>query len=128
MSVVAFTNHRIGNRIQEPRSLTTVSFVEIAGILLKERRQYGASDIRACNKVGVGCAVPLSITLRALSISAEIVLGLLNSRNSAGQSEGDRINGGLPGKLELLPRSQRKRMVLVTHIEIWDDAEHPLLL
>src|SRR5690348_3415580 len=127
MSVVAFTNHRIGNRIQEPRSLTTVSFVEIAGILPKERRQYGASDIRACNKVSVGGAVPLSITLRALSISAEIVLRLLNSGNSPGHPEGDGIHGGLPGKLELLLCAKRDCIMVVTDVEIWNHAEHALL-
>ncbi len=64
----------------------------------------------------------------ALSISAEIVLRLLNSRNRSGHSEADRIHGSFPRKLELLLRAQRNCVVVVAHIEIGNDAEHPLLL
>src|SRR5260370_21477638 len=91
VTVVPLANHGIGNRIQHPRSLTPASLIEITWVLLQERRQYGSSDIRACNKVRVGIALALSITLCALSISAEIDLSLLNSRTRSCHSAPDTI-------------------------------------
>src|SRR5260370_15971321 len=128
VTVVPLSNQRIGNRIQPPRSLTPASLIEITWVLLQERRQYGSSDIRACNNVRVGSAVALSITLCALSISAEIVLRLLNSRNRSGHSEADRVHGSFPRKLALLLRAQRHCVAVVADIPIGNDAEHPLLL
>ena len=46
----------------------------------------------------------------------------------ANDCEGDWIDGRLPGQLEFLPRGEGKRMGIVGDIEIWNDAEHALLL
>src|SRR5260370_16467267 len=97
-------------------------------ILFQERWQDGASDDRACNKVPVGGAIALCIALCALSISTEIISRLLNPRNDPIHSERDRIHCRLPGKLELLLGGERNCIVDVADIEIWNEAEHTLLL
>src|SRR5882762_5409647 len=128
VSIVALANDGIGDRIQDPRALAAGSLVEITGILLQQRRQYGAPDECAGNKVGVGSAEALSIALCALSISAEIVFRLLKSRRGPNHSEAHWIHRGLPGQLELLLRGERNCMVVIADVEIWDDAQHSLLL
>ena len=62
-SVVAFADHGIGDRVQNPRPLAAGAFVEIARILFQKGGQDGAADVRAGNEVGVGGAVALAISL-----------------------------------------------------------------
>ena len=96
--------------------------------MLEERRQYSAADKCAYSRVGVGRAVALCITLRALPIAAVRICRLFNSRNGSGQAKVDRIHGGLPRKLELLLRLERSRSGVIGDIEIGNDAKDALLL
>src|SRR5712671_7432740 len=104
MSVVAFADYRSCQRIENPRSNTSGSLIKISRVLLQKRRQYGTADNRACNQIGIRCAVALCISLRALPISTESVCRLLNSRNGPSYAKVDRIHCGFPRKLELLLR------------------------
>ena len=85
-SVVAFADHGSGDRVQNSRSLAAGAFVEITRILFQNGWQDGAADKRAGNEVGVRGAVTLAISLCALTISTELILGLLSPRDDAYQS------------------------------------------
>src|SRR5882757_2128043 len=104
MSIVAFADYRSCQRIENPRPNTSGSLIKISWILLQKRRQYGTADNRACNQIGIRCAVALCIPLRALPISTESVCRLLNSRNGCSNAKAHGINDLFPGQLELLLR------------------------
>src|SRR5207302_1257557 len=107
VSVVTFTDHRVGNRVEKPRPPATAAFVKKPRILFEERWEDCAADERAGNRVGVGRAQTLSVALRALSISAERICRLLNSGNGCRHANVYRVYGELPRQLEFLPRVQR---------------------
>src|SRR6185436_11418235 len=73
-------------------------------------------------------AVAFGKTCRALTVPAEIVLGLLNARDDSDQSKADGIDRRLPGQRELLFCAKRSCMRGVADVEIRDEAEHTLLL
>src|SRR6202000_2565697 len=106
----------------------TGSLVEITWVLFQERRQYGASQVRADNNVAIGCGISFCVTLRALSVTAEVISCLRSSGNSADRNEREWIRGRLPSKLELLFRRESDGIGGITDVEIRDDAEHALLL
>ena len=72
--------------------LAAGALVEIARILFQDGRQDGTADVGANHKVTVGGAVALRVALRALSIAAEIVLRLFNSRDDAIHCKTNRID------------------------------------
>src|SRR5438876_4969451 len=111
VSIDPLTDHRGGNRVEEPRPPRAGSFVKIPRILFKHGRQNGPADKRSYGRVGIGGAVALGITLRALPIAAESISCLLNSRNGTRQAKVDRIDGGLPRQLEFLFRVERKSTI-----------------
>src|SRR5208283_944807 len=126
--IVALANHSIGERVQNPRSGTTASLVEISGILFEEGRQYGASDERTGNDVTVRCTKALCIPFCALPVCSELVRRLVNSGQEGNSHKGEGIDYRPKGKLELLPGRKRSRIGDVGDVEIWNEAEHTLLL
>src|SRR5574337_674759 len=100
--------------------------IKIAGILLEKGRQDRATEESADRRVSVGSSVALRISLGALSISTEIILRLLNSRDDTVHTKSDGVQSALPGKLELLLRAERERIVDVGDIEIGHEAEDAL--
>ena len=123
VTVVAFTDHRHGDRIQHSRTHGAGSLVEIAWILFEERREDSASDKGAGDQVGVCCAIAFAVALRALTVPRKGVRGLLDAGDDAGYSEGDWIDRGFPGELEFLLARERSRMRDVADVEIRDNAE-----
>src|ERR1700685_84550 len=109
MSVVAFSNHRHGHGVEESRFLAPSAFIEIAWVLLKQRRQHRAPNKCAGKQIGVGSAVSLAISLRALAVPAIGVVILLETRDHSGDSERDRIDDRPPGPHELLLLLPRTR-------------------
>src|SRR5271157_1506805 len=99
--IVALGNHGIAERIQNTRSSTTGSLVEITWILFQDGWQNGASDERAHKNVRVGCAEAFCITFCTLPVSAVFICRLLNSSKEANGHEGEGIYNRPPGKLEL---------------------------
>src|ERR1700726_290938 len=95
--VIALADKRIRDGVQDPRMRAPGSLVKIARILFQDRRKNGAADERAYGQVGIRRAVALSVTFRALSISAESVLRLLNSCDGPRQYKGHRVDGAPPG-------------------------------
>src|ERR1700720_208098 len=126
-SVIALEDHRHGDGVESPRTVAACSFIEVARILFQKRRQNCAADERAGDEVREPGGVALSVTLRALPVSAEGVLRLLDAGNRANQYERDGIGRGLPGQLEFLPGPQRDGVGIVGDVEIREHAEHALL-
>src|SRR5260370_2529827 len=128
MSIVPLANHCIGNRIESPRSPTTITLIKITRILFQKRGQDGASDEGVCYKVRVGGTVSLCVPLGALPVSTEMVCRLLHPRNSSHGHESNWIHCRLQGELELLLRGERSGVGDIADIEIRKDPEHTLLL
>src|SRR6266704_5274807 len=128
VTIVTLADDRIRHCIQNPRSFTAGSLIEITRILFQQRWQNRASDQCARSRVGVGCPVALCVSLCALAISAEVILCLLYSGDSPCQSKVDWIHQLLPGKFEFLFRRERSCIGDVAHIEIRNEAERTLLL
>src|SRR5271154_416380 len=126
--VIALTDDSIRNGKQHPRLPAACPFIEISWILLQQGWQYGAANKSSRYEIGIGGAVTLRIALRSLSISAEGIVGLLDSREDANDSKRDRIHRCLPCQLELQLRRERDRLGVVADIKIRDDAEQALLL
>src|SRR4029077_1950895 len=126
-SIVALEDHRHGDGVESPRAVAARSFIEVARILFQERRQNRAADERAGDEIREPGSVALSVTLRAMPVSAEGVLRLLDAGNRANQYERDGIGRALPGQLEFLPGPQRDGVGIVSDVEIREHAEHALL-
>src|SRR5271157_2855249 len=126
--IVALANHGISERVQNPRSSATGSLVEVAWILFEEGRQYSASDERTGNDVTVRCTEALRVAFCALPVCSELVRRLVNSGHEANPHKGERVDNRPPGKLELQLRRERSRIGDVADKEIWNEAEHTLLL
>src|SRR5215469_1613513 len=126
-SIVALTDNRVDDRIENPRFRATASFVEITRILFQNRWQDRASEERTDKDVSVGCAVALRITLRALPVCTPPVCCLINSRQGANRQKRDRIGSRLPGQSELLLRREGSGIGNIAHVEIRNEAENPLL-
>src|SRR5207253_9080922 len=126
--IAPLADRRGGNREEDPQPRRAGSFVKIPRILFKHGRQNGPADKRSYGRVGIGGAVALGITLRALPIAAESISCLLNSRNGTRQAKVDRIDGGLPRQLEFLFRVERSRGGVIGDVEIGNHAEDALLL
>src|ERR1017187_8242611 len=127
-SIVSLTDNCIHDRIHDPGWRATPAFVKITRILFKKRWQYGRSDERRRSHVSIAGSESFSITFRALPISSEVILRLLNSRSASHKYEGEWIHHRLPGKVELLLRVERHCIGEVADIKIWEVAEHALLL
>src|ERR1700722_18297288 len=128
MTVIALADNGVRQRIENARGRRTSPFIEIPRILLEQRWQDGPTDHVADKTVGIRRAKSLGISLRALSITVEAVIGLLYARDHPARPESDRVDRALPGKLELLPRSKWERILTVGDIEIRKHAQHPLRL
>jgi hypothetical protein len=118
VSIVAFADNGSFQGIQNARAFAASALIEIAWILFQERGENGASDQGAANVVSVRSAIALCIALRALSVSAKIVVGLLQAGSGGSQPEGDGVYDGLPCKLELLLGCERSGIGDVADIEI----------
>src|SRR5260370_41753022 len=125
--IVTLTHYGIGERIQEARTLASRSFVELTRILLQDGGQYGAADERAGNDVRVARAEALSVALRALPKSGELILRLFGTGNYRIQPERKWVDDHFPGKLEFLLGGKRNRIGDVADIEIGHDCQHALL-
>src|SRR5207247_4889222 len=108
VSVVALADHSVSQCIEGPRSSAAGSFVKIPRILFEDRGQYGVADHVGEEKVSVGGGVTLGVARCVLSVAAEIIIRLLNPRCDSSCCEGDWIEVGLPGELELLLRGERR--------------------
>jgi hypothetical protein len=126
VSIVALTDHRIRDGIENPGAYGAGAFVEIARILFEERWKDRAADKRADNEVAVRRSVALRVTLRALAVAAESVVSLLHSSDDAGDHKIDRVYGASPRKLKLLFGGERSGIGNVAYIKIWNDAEDAL--
>src|ERR1700741_5274788 len=104
------------------------SFIEIAWILLKYRREYGTSKECSCDRIGVSGSEPPGITLRTLSKSSKSVGRLPHSRSTRRHDKVDRVGLGLPCKLELLLSGKRGCDRVVGNIEIRNCTEYTLPL
>src|SRR6201987_4288701 len=104
----------------------TSSLIEVARVLVKQGRQYGASDHDVGKTIGGDCAKALSICSPALAIVRSI-----SSLLGTGYKEDSRSRNGicrdLQSQLELHPCRQRCRIALIGNVKIWNDSEHALL-
>lgn len=128
MTVVAFADDCVGDGVENSRARGASPLVEVSRILFEDCRENDAPEQRAARKVGVRSAVSLAVALCALTISGELVDRLLDSRGGANQDECYRIDGVSKGKLEFLPRIERRGVLDIADIEIGNDAEDALLL
>src|SRR4029077_790340 len=62
-SIVPFAYNRAGHGIENPGSLAAPSFVEVAWILLENRRHYRSSDKSGGKNIGVTGPVALCVSL-----------------------------------------------------------------
>src|SRR5215470_8829655 len=100
MSIVPFAYDGAGHRIENPGSLTTGPFVEVAWILFENRRHNRASNKRRSENVGISCPVALPVSLRTLPVVMPAISGLVNSSQNADPGKRDRVGRRFPGKLE----------------------------
>src|SRR5208282_1231073 len=128
VTIVALADEGIGDGVQGARLGGAGALIEIARILFQKGRQDGGADEGAVDGVGITGAEALAVALCALTISGEVILRLLNSGNASDKDDGEGIENGLPGKLELLPRVERCGIGDVGDIEIGKNAEDTLLL
>src|SRR5215469_18780677 len=89
--IVTSANHRIRERVENPRSNFSPALVKVAGILVEEGWQDRASNERTCESVGIRCAEALCIPARPLAISGECIRSLFNSRKRCYSHEGEGI-------------------------------------
>jgi hypothetical protein len=125
--IVPFALNRARHGIENPGSLAPASFVEVAWILLENRRHYRASDKRCGKNVGVTCAVALCISLCSLSVRAPTISGLVNPRQNPNPDKRDRVASRFPRKPKLVSRRERSGIRFVADVEVRDYPEHALL-
>ncbi len=125
--IVALGNHGIADRVPNP-SFRAGSSIKIAWILFQQRCQHSAIDKRTYENVAVSCAETSRIACRTLPVPTPSICRLVNSRKGGHAHDGNGIRNRLPGKDELLLWSERGGIGEIVDIEIWNDAEHPLLL
>ena len=126
VSVVAFAEDGVGNRIEDAGTLCAGAFVEVTGVLLPPGGEDGSADHGGDESVGVAGPKALGVTLRALAVSAEAVGGLFDSGDDPGGGEGDGIDVGLPGEREFLASGEWGGVGVVGYVEVGEDAEDAL--
>src|SRR5690242_912383 len=88
------------------------SLIEVARILVQQRRQYGAPDHDVRETIGSNGPNPLSISAPTLAIIWSI-RGLSGRRNQADSGGGDRIGRDLKGELKFHFRCERRCITVV---------------
>src|SRR5579883_539920 len=126
--IVALADEGIGNRIEHSRTGTSVPSVKIPRILPENCRQNGARDKYIRRRICERSAVTFSIPLRALTIFRECILRLLTAGNRSDERKVNGIDGRFPCELEFLLGIERSSVGNVTHIEVWNESKHALLL
>ena len=98
-AVIAFADHRVGDRVAHALAHRAGSFVKIARVLLQQRWQNRAADKSASDHISVRRAVSPAVSRRALAVSVEIVFRLLHAGDGAGKCKGDRVHARLHASL-----------------------------
>ena len=128
MPVIAFADHRIRNRIQNPRPFAASSLVKISWILFQQRRENCTANQRTSRRGRVCRSIAFCISLCALPITRKIILRLLYARDCSRDSKSHRINHRSPGQLKFLLGRKWRSVGNIADIVIRDEAERPLLL
>ena len=103
------------------------AFVEVARILMEERWEESSAKEGGSNAVAIGSAIAPGVTAKALAVTGEVPLPLLNTCRDAGGEIGDGIDGDLDGELELLCASEWCGIGDVTDVKVWQHADDALL-
>src|SRR5258705_9920053 len=114
--------------MNEPRLIRPCSLVEIARVLMKERRKDCMAQIIARAPIPELCRPTFAIPCGALAVTGKRVIRLFNACRRADTNPRGPIKCVVRSKGELLFRSKGSRVLGVTHIEVRDDAEQTLLL
>ncbi len=92
--------------------------------------QHGKDGIPpqdAVGAIGIGRAIPLGISLRALTIAGVVVFSLPPARNRAGRNKFKRIDAAAECQPKFLLWRKRSRVLDITGIEVWNDPEDSLM-
>ena len=103
------------------------AFVEVAGVLVEDRWEEGSGEEGADGVVAVSRAVAASVSGGSVAVAGVGVVGLLEAGDGSGHDEGDGVDGGLPGHLELLLRGHGRGVLDVGDVEVGEDGEDALL-
>src|SRR5258708_39409134 len=126
-SVVAPTDECERDRVESARSLRARALVEVARVLVQKRWQDGASENDVGKAAGIAGAIALSVTLRTLAVVRDVSC-LVDGGNQTYPDESNGIEGDLGGELELQLRRERRGALIISDVEIGDDAENSLVL
>ena len=126
VTIIAFADHGIRERVQGSRFRRACAPVEITGILFENGGKDRVSEEVANREVAERSPIAFCISLRALSISREFIARLLDTCNGASEDEIDGIDGQPSRQMEFLLGCQGRRIGDIGHIEIRDNAKHAL--
>src|SRR5579859_1696940 len=113
--------------MQGARSIRSGALVEIAWVLVQQRRQNSPTDQNVGSAVRVGSTDPLAITLCALNVAGRGRC-LVDPCNEGGGADGDGICRGLDGQLVLQLRRKRSKVRIIDHIKVGEYPEGSLRL
>src|SRR5580704_8188977 len=103
------------------------SLIEVAWVLVQQRRQYGAADHDVRETVGGSRAKSFSISPPALAVFRSI-RGLPGGRYQDDAGSGDRISGSLYVELDFHMGVEWRGITLIKNVEVWNDSENALPL
>jgi hypothetical protein len=126
LSVVAFRPEGAGNGVPGAASHRAPAAVEVAGVLMQDRRrQHGRNhEVVRCGSVCGGEA--LGVSLGALAPLPVAILCLLDAGSDARGRDRGRVDEQSHREASLLFRGQGGRLVFVGDVEVRDDRERSL--
>src|SRR6201996_7288977 len=109
--------------MEETRLLGSGALIEVAGILVKHRRQYAAADHDIGESAGVGCAVTLAKSCEALPVVRAGAVSLIDSCEEGIRAEGGGIGSSVPCQPILQLGGHRNELAVVGDVKIRNEAE-----
>src|SRR5262249_27474383 len=127
LGAIVARDHGIRQRVLQARTRASSPLVEVAGVLMKNRRQNSAAKISANQHVSVSRAETFAVAFSALPIAAGCVGRLVDPRQKAYAGDSHGIDYRPERQLELLLRKQRRSVGTVGHVEVGNKTEDALL-
>ena len=126
-AVITASEHGAGDSVGKALTGGAGAFVEVARVLVKERRQDGAAQHAAGDGIGIAGAVVFCVALHALAVIVEGVAGLLDAGGNSEGGESDGIEDRVKGEIEFLPGVEWLGVPDVAVVEVGEDAEGALV-